>query len=326
MMDILAKLGLRKQKSRREKVQDAVSGTIHNLADTVDELVKEVRKSPKATSKAPVNLKEVSQQVSKVAGQVKEQASEVVGQVAEQASEVAGQVKEQASDVAGQVADKASRVTGKSQKATPDPLSAVTAAASQIKSTGDLKMEALLTALGALTANWDDIAHKLSEELGETLDGDRKQKKDEKDKKETKVKKAKKAKERVFPTFWIWMLRLGVGLWFVERLRSRDNFAYIDHGAGDRMREQSENHPIDWYKELLDTLFIPNASLFAVIIVFAESLAALGYLTGINRRFAALVGLTISGNELLGDYKDHDKRGQNLIATLAQALLLRTGG
>jgi hypothetical protein len=324
MMDLLTRLGLRKKKSRREKVQGAVSDTIHNIADTVDELVKEVRKgSPKGTSKAQGNLKEVGQQVSKVAGQVKEQASEVVHQVAEQASEVAGQVREQAGDVAGQVAEKASRVKGKSQPSTPDPVSAVSAAATHMKSTGDLKMEALLTALGALTANWDDIAQKLSEELGETLDRDEK-KRDKKDKKDKA--KAKKAKERVFPAFWVWMLRLGVGLWFVERLRSRDNFAYIDHGAGDRMREQSEGHPIDWYRELLDSLFIPNASLFAVIMVFAESLAALGYLTGINRRFAALVGLTISGNELIADYKDHDRRGQNLIATLAQALLLRTGG
>jgi cell division septum initiation protein DivIVA len=319
MMDLLTKLGLRKKKSRREKVQDAVSDTIHNIADTVDELVKEVRKGPpKATSKTKVNLAGVGQQVSKVAGQVAEQAGEVAGQVKEQASEVAEQVREQASDVAEQVAEKAARVTGKTQKASPDPLSAVAEAASQMKSTGDLKMEALLAALGALTANWDDIARALSEELGETFA------RAEKEGKKPEPKPVKK--ERAFPAFWVWILRLGVGLWFVERLRSRDNFAYIDHGAGDRMREQSEGHPIDWYKEFLDTLFIPNASIFAVVMVFAESLAALGYLTGINRRFAALVGLTISGNELLADYKDHDRRGQNLIATLAQALLLRTGG
>jgi uncharacterized membrane protein YphA (DoxX/SURF4 family) len=188
------------------------------------------------------------------------------------------------------------------------------ASAEALREGTNAQVSAMLAALGGLTANWDELLHTLNQEM------------EQRGEKRAQGRKKATKKTRSYPGFWIWLLRLGVGFWFIERLRSRDVAEYIDHGAGEEMRVQSRHHPVEWYKDLLDTLLIPNASLVALATIIAEGLVALGFITGLNRRLAALFGLVLSGNELLAHHNNSEKRGQDLLVLLSQMLLLRTGG
>ncbi|HEX8684300.1 MAG TPA: YtxH domain-containing protein [Ardenticatenaceae bacterium] len=322
MQNLLYTLGLKK-KSRREKVQDAVTGTVHSIADSVDELVDDTRrKGPRMARRARKRFKAAEKDASEALDNAKEQVADVVDAVRTQATDAAESVGERVSDAAGSVRDTSTeareRVSGATSSATADASAAVAAA---------------VAALASLNLDWEAILKSLHHdaesavpEKGDAEQAGKAAKKEAKKGKEKAKAKAKKRKGRKFPGFWIWLLRLGIGYLFVERLRSRDIPAYVDHEAADQMRQQATSHPVAWYKDLLDTLFIPNASIFAAATVAAEVLAALGLLTGVNRRLSALLGLTLAGNDLLAEYQDADERSQNVLLVLAQLLLLRTGG
>jgi hypothetical protein len=252
--DLLYRLGIKKKRTRTEKVKDAFSEAIHTVADSLDEIKAESRKRTVETRE---------------------------------------------------------HATGAISKGV-DATSARSAA--------------MLAALGALTADWDDIAKSLADQMTERIpSGEEVQAASTRAGKAARKAVGRKRKRRRYPGFWLWLLRLGTGFWFIEHLRDTDMAAYIDHGAEDRMRQASEGHPVAWYKDLLDNTFIPNASFFAAGEIVATALAAVGYITGANRRLAALLGLLTTSNYLLLDYQDADKRGQNLVLLLAQLLLFRTG-
>ncbi len=311
MQNLLYALGLKK-KSRREKVQDAVTDTVHSIADSVDELVDDTRrKGPRMARRARKRFKAAEKGASKAVDSAKEQVADAAESVSERVSDAAESVRDTSTEAR-------ERVSGAASSATADASAAVAAAVAALASL-NLDWEAILKSLHR------DVERAVPEK-GNAEQAGRAAKQEAKKSKEKAKAKAKKRKGRKFPGFWIWLLRLGIGYLFVERLRSRDIPAYVDHEAADQMRQQAQSHPVAWYKDLLDTLFIPNASIFAAVTVAAEVLAALGLLTGVNRRLSALLGLAVAGNDLLAEVQDADERGQNVLLVLAQLLLLRTGG
>ena len=272
MSDILERLGLKRRKSRRERLQEAVSEGLESVVEGSR------RNAPKMTKAAARRAKKAR----------------------ERAGDAAETLRERAGDVAHSAAD------------------AGTEASEQLS--------ALLAALGSKATDWEAVASSLLGDLQEGAAdvGERAGEKVEGAKKA--MKKRAKKRGRGYPAITTWLLRMGVGVWFVQSLRNKDLTAYIDYEAGEQMRAASEGHPVAWYKDLLDEFMIPNASLVAMGMVAGTALAAIGYITGINRRLAALLGILLSGNKMMVEYKDEELRGQNLVAMLAQLLLLRTGG
>jgi ElaB/YqjD/DUF883 family membrane-anchored ribosome-binding protein/uncharacterized membrane protein YphA (DoxX/SURF4 family) len=318
MDNILYALGLKK-KSRREKVQDTVTQTVHSIADSLDELIDDTRKKgPRMARRARKRFHAAEKKAEKAVDSARERVADAADTVRTQAAETVETVQERVSDTVGTVRDTSTEARGR-----------VSGAAASASSDASAKIATAVAALSALNLDWDAIFKTMSKELEAAMpdkeDAEKAGKVAKKQAKKVKAK-AKKRRGRSYPGLWIWLLRLGIGYLFIERLRSRDIATYIDHEAGEEMRQQTTNHPVAWYKDLLDNLFIPNASIFASITVAAEALAALGFITGVNRRLASLLGLLVSGNELLLEYQDHDKRGQNILMVLSQLLLLRTGG
>ena len=299
MEELLYRLGLKK-KSRTEKVKDSLSDVVHTIGDALDQAVSEGKKeAPKAAKKAQKQLKVAQEKASEAADSARDRSSEVADTMRSQGAEAREAAREQAdhvSELLGELGQEASS-----------------------------KSAALLALLGGLTANWDEIAQSLSDEM-EQRRATVEESAEEAKQKAKQVRQKAKRKRKGYPRFFVWLLRLGVGVWFIESLRSKDVAEYINHGAGEQMRAQSEQQPFPWYKDLLDNTFIPNASLFGMARVVLEGLTALGYITGINRRLAALAGITLSSNDLVAEYNDHNQRGQNIVLLLAQLLLLRTGG
>ncbi len=309
MLDgLLYTLGLKK-KTRTERAKDAFSDAVHSIADALDEVITDTRKeAPRVAKQAQQAAKEVRKEAPKAAKKAGKQAK----QAAHQASERVGEARDQASDLAASVAER-----------TAEPREQAAQAVSQGAETLGASTTAMLAALGALTADWDQIAKGLVEELGDRLpSGEAVEDAAEGAKKA--VQRATRRKKRGYPRFFMWLLRLGVGIWFIEQLRNKDLSAYIDHEAAARLQRAAQGHPVDWYKQLLDESLIPNASLVGLIEVAGSVLAALGYLTGLNGRLASLLGITISGNHLLADFQDREERSENLVLLLSQLLLLRT--
>lgn len=300
MDDLLIKLGLKKKKTARQKVQATATHALHTFGDLLDEVVEETRrKGPKQAKKAKKRLHEAQKQARHLAQEVHEQATSA----AERATEQASDLKESLREAGASGRERAGE------------------GATQLGEMSHAKVAAALAALGGLTANWDEVMSALDQELDKRAT--------EREETETAKQKEKERELRKragrYPGLWLSLLRVGLGLWFLQRLRERDITAYIDHGAGETMRAQATNHPVTEYRALMETLLIPNASLVGLALVAFEGLAALGLLTGLNRRFAALMGLLVSGHDLMADYQNGEKRGQNLMLVLSELLLLRTG-
>lgn len=254
--------------------------------------------------KAALGLKKKSRRE-----KVQDQVSDLIHKVADTLDEQVARSREQAPKVAQQAQTQLEETGERAREQASEVVE-------QLGAVSQKQLNAALAALGGLTADWDELLVTLEARLQEEKAARQG---------EPKTRKSKGKRTRAYPGFWIWLLRLGVGFWFIERLRHRDLAAYIDHGAGEELRQQSKAHPVEWYKDLLDTLLIPNASLVALLTVAIEGMVALGYLTGVNRRLAALGGITLAGNELMAHHNDPE-RGEELLLLLAQLLLLRTGG
>lgn len=310
-MDLLHTLGLKKKKSRSERLKENVSDVVHSVADTLDDLVAESRKeAPKVAKKASKAVEEARKEAPKVA---------------KKAEKKLKKAKKEAAHLKEEVGGRASSLASELNERTDAPRAEAGEKLGQAADAAGAKSAAILAALGALTADWDDVARTLTDELGKSREAAGKKAGDAKEALKEKAPKRSKKKEKGYPGFFVWLLRLGVGIWFVQRLRGRDIAAYIDHGSGERLRAAKE-HPVQGYRDVVNGYLLPNASLVGIATVAAEALTALGYITGINRRMAALAGLAVTSNDFMLDYKDEEKKGQDLALLLAQLLLLRTGG
>lgn len=300
MEELLIKLGLKKKKTTRQKVQATATHALQTFGDLLDEVVEESRrKGPKQAKKAKKRLREAQKQARTLAHEVQEQAGKASHRAGEKASDLTENLRE----------------AGTSGRERAEE------GAAHLGEMSHAKLATALAALGGLTANWDEVMSSLNQEMDKRTT--------ERDEAATQKEKAKEQRTRQqarrYPGLWLGLLRLGLGFWFLQRLRERDITAYIDHGAGETMRAQATDHPVAEYGAFLENVLAPNASLVALLLVAFEGLAALGLLTGVNRRFAALMGLLVSGHDLMADYQNGEKRGQNLVLVLGELLLLRTG-
>ncbi|MDQ4077618.1 MAG: hypothetical protein M3220_15395 [Chloroflexota bacterium] len=322
--ELLYRLGV-KEKPRSEKVKDTLSDAIHTVASALDEMAAKSREeAPKVAKEAQKQAEKARKEAPKVAKEVQkraEKARKEAPKAAKKAKKTAEKAGKEARQLAEQARHQASDIAETVRERTEEPREGAVEAVMQGAQTASTKTASLLAALGALTADWDEIAKSLVEELTPPLPSE------EKVEKRTKkaVQKLQK-QQRALPGFWVGLLRFGVGFWYIDHLRDKDLSAYVNTEAVEQMRAASEGHPVQWYKELLDDTLIPNASLVAVAEIVGSALVALGYVTGINRRFASLLGFFISANNLLTTYRDQDKRGEHLVLALTHLLLLRTGG
>lgn len=174
----------------------------------------------------------------------------------------------------------------------------------------------MLAALGALTADWDELQEATREEVARR----RAQRKWEAAIEEgVKGEKQRARRSR----WWNRLLRLGVSAWFVQSLREKDLAEYIDYGAGEQMRMAALGHPIAGYKAFLEEVLIPNARWVALAEVVGTVFSIIGALTGIKRRLAGLVGIAVSGHQLSMNYRDALQRALHGLMIVIQLLALR---
>ena len=113
----------------------------------------------------------------------------------------------------------------------------------------------------------------------------------------------------VAPQFWIAILRVVVGIWFLKAVWTKLTFAValgtIPYPAVSprflafhpkRVAEFAAGNPVGWYKDFLEGTVRSNANLWATLQTYAEVAVGVGLVLGFATGLSALVGLFLTLN------------------------------
>ena len=106
---------------------------------------------------------------------------------------------------------------------------------------------------------------------------------------------------------WLALLRISVGLWWLESVRHKDLRRFLQTEMVSWTLNLADSHPVPTYGRLLRRLIQPNAAWFPYLIVLGELCVGLGLTFGILTPVSALVGLFLNLNYLsLAGVPPHD--------------------
>src|SRR3989442_6249598 len=111
------------------------------------------------------------------------------------------------------------------------------------------------------------------------------------------------------PAWWIALLRVVVGAWFLKAVWTKLTIAYLDGVVPypavsprflafhpKRVAEFAAGNPVGWYKTFLEQTVLPRASLFATLQALGEVAVGVGLILGLLTGLTALVGLFLAVN------------------------------
>ena len=124
---------------------------------------------------------------------------------------------------------------------------------------------------------------------------------------------------------WSAVLRIGIGLWWLESWRHKDKAAWLKRGAGiDWAASVAEKHPWAVVRSLFPRLVLPRKRAASYLVVFAELGIGIGLTLGFLTPVAALAGLVLNVAYFVLMIKDWAEQGQNSMMALIQVCLLGT--
>jgi uncharacterized membrane protein YphA (DoxX/SURF4 family) len=136
--------------------------------------------------------------------------------------------------------------------------------------------------------------------------------------------------------FWIAILRVVVGAWFLKAVWTKLTLAFA---AGvipypvvsprflgfqpKRVAEFAAGNPVGWYKEFLEGTVLPNAQLWATLQTYAEAAVGVGLVLGLLTGLSALVGLFLALNYgLATQWMTFGQQGFHLLLTTSMLIFL----
>ncbi len=125
---------------------------------------------------------------------------------------------------------------------------------------------------------------------------------------------------------WLAVLRIGIGLWWLESFRHKDKRAWRERGAGISWAASvAEKHPWGWVRAGFDRVIAPRPLLWARLVVGAELAIGLGLALGLLTPVAAAAGLALNAAYFVLMIKDWAEQGQNSMMMLIEIVVLGTG-
>jgi uncharacterized membrane protein YphA (DoxX/SURF4 family) len=113
----------------------------------------------------------------------------------------------------------------------------------------------------------------------------------------------------VAPQFWIAILRVVVGAWFLKAVWTKLTIAFavgiIPYPVVSprflgfhpkRVAEFAAGNSVPWYKEFLEGTVLPNAPLWATLQTYGEVAVGVGLVLGLLTGLSALIGLFLTLN------------------------------
>ena len=140
----------------------------------------------------------------------------------------------------------------------------------------------------------------------------------------------------IAPQFWIAMLRVVVGAWFLKAVWTKLTLAYafgvIPYPAVSprflgfqpkRVAEFAAGNPVDFYKQFLEHTILPNAKLWASLQAYAEAAVGVGLVLGFLTGLSALVGLFLTLNYgLATQWMSFGQQGFHVLLTTSMVIFL----
>jgi thiosulfate dehydrogenase [quinone] large subunit len=124
---------------------------------------------------------------------------------------------------------------------------------------------------------------------------------------------------------WLAVLRIGIGLWWIESFRHKNKQAWFERGAGiEWAKSVAEKHRWPFIKRGFDAVVAPRPKLMAYVVVFGELAIGLGLAFGVLTPIAAIAGLLLNLLYFVLMIHDWAEQGQNLMMALISVVILGT--
>lgn len=124
---------------------------------------------------------------------------------------------------------------------------------------------------------------------------------------------------------WLAVLRIGVGLWWVESFRHKNKAAWFERGSGiDWAASVAAKHRWAFVKNGFEKLVLPRKKLMSYLVVYGELAVGLGLVFGFLTPIAAIGGLVLNVLYLVLMIHDWAEQGQNYSMALAEVVILGT--
>jgi thiosulfate dehydrogenase [quinone] large subunit len=125
---------------------------------------------------------------------------------------------------------------------------------------------------------------------------------------------------------WLAVLRIGIGLWWLESFRHKDKRAWLERASGITWAASvAEKHPWPAVRTAFETVVAPRPRLMARLVLFGELGIGLGLTLGFLTPIAAAAGLLLNATYFVLMIKDWAEQGQNSMMMLIEIVVLGTG-
>jgi thiosulfate dehydrogenase (quinone) large subunit len=126
---------------------------------------------------------------------------------------------------------------------------------------------------------------------------------------------------------WLAVLRIGLGLWWLESWRHKDKAAWFRRNAGINWAASvAEKHRWPFVRTSFQRVVAPRPRAMSYVVVFAELAIGLGLILGLLTPVAALGGLILNVMYLVLMIHDWAEQGQNSMMALISVVVLGAQG
>ena len=124
---------------------------------------------------------------------------------------------------------------------------------------------------------------------------------------------------------WLAVLRIGLGLWWLESWRHKDKKGWFERGTGIAWAQSvADKHKWSFVRTGFNKVVAPRPKTMAYVVVFAELLIGLGLVFGFLTPIAAAGGLLLNLMYFVMMIHDWAEQGQNLMMILIEVVVLGT--
>ncbi len=124
---------------------------------------------------------------------------------------------------------------------------------------------------------------------------------------------------------WLAVLRIGLGLWWLESWRHKDKKGWFERGTGIAWAQSvAEKHRWSFVKSGFDKIVAPRPKAMAYIVVFSELALGLGLVFGLLTPVALVFSLLLNLLYLVLMIHDWAEQGQNAMMALIAVVCLGT--
>ena len=127
---------------------------------------------------------------------------------------------------------------------------------------------------------------------------------------------------------WLALLRIGIGLWWLESVRHKDLKDFLSGGSREWVESLLKEHPLPFFASFIQRVSLRSQSTWIVtswLIVLGELSVGISLTFGLLTFVGLAIGVLLNLNYLLlAGLKDFGEQGQNAMMLLIQVVLFST--